>query len=257
MTELSNDIRRASKSLTKLEKASTTWDFKSFDRICADFEREMSGLATSWQSSLSEKKKEVDNERRRLESRSYRQMLEEALREAELPLEGEFPEYDVSPFRLEVDIENEVVRLRCGRRVEKMTALAPAALAQWVQKRYTKMVARRFNSERFFKDLLSAYRFANRLVYSKAKGQELWGRPVALQLLYELLTLRGEGRRDYPKEQFIYDLARLREAGLSFGEYTIEFGSVHGEESRAFLVRDVTTGREDRFSSLTIYRKED
>jgi len=256
MTELSNDIRRASKSLTKLEKASTTCDFKSFDRLCADFERQMSELATSWQSSLSRTKEEVQKKRRRLESLCYSRSLEEALRGVGLPLEGEFPDYDLSPFRLEVDIESEVVWLRCGRRVQKTTALAPAAVAQWVHKRYTRMVARRFNSQAFFKDLLSAYRIANRLAYSKRKGQEQWGRPVPLQQLYDFLTLRRDSRRDYPKEHFVYDLARLREAGLTFGQYNLEFGFSR-DQGRAFVLRDVTTGREDRFSSLTIYRKED
>ena len=256
MTELSNCIRRVSRTLTKLEKASSTWDFKSFDRICTAFEDEMSKLATSWQSSLSPTKKEVQNQRRGLVTPSYREKLEQAFGKASLPLQGEYPRYDLIPFSLQVDIENEVVCLKCGRRVERTTSLAPEAIVGWVQKRYKGMVGRRFNSKGFFKDVLCAYRIANRLAYSKGKGQEQWGRPVPLQQLYELLTLRGEGRSDYPKEHFVYDLTRLREAGLTFDPYKLEFGFTR-DQPRAFIIRDLETGREDRFGSLTVHRKED
>lgn len=226
--ELSHCIRRAAKALAKLEKAQQSWDFKSFDQCRTTIATEMHLLASIWEGQIAQGYEELQKNRARLDSESYRQELEGALGACEIPFEGGFPSYTTGPFTLQVDPGDGVVRLRFGRRVEKTSSLDPATIARWVQKHYDGVVNRPFNSEKFHRDLLSSYEVGNRLAYHSEKGQVLWGQPVSLEQMYQLLTLRNEVRQEYRTQHFLYDLARLRKEGLTYGKYRLEFGFVRG-----------------------------
>jgi len=191
-----------------------------------------------------------------LTSENYRQELENALLEAGLSFEANFPVYRIPPFELQLDFEKKVVHLRLGRSAQKAGLFEPRGLAEWVKKHHHSVVKRRFNAHRFFRDLLSAYQVGNRLTYGTDKRLEiLWGRAVALKQIYELLTLRAETRAEYPEVHFVYDLAQLRATGLTYDEYSLEFGYTRSVK-RSFVIPDLSSRREERFSTLTIYRKE-
>lgn len=138
-----------------------------------------------------------------------------------------------------------------GRSTEKTGVFEPAALAAWVKSHYDKIARRSFNARRFFRELRAAYEVANRLQY----GKLLWGKAVSLKKIYELLTLRSETRGEYLEAHFVYDLARLRDEGLTYDSDSLEFGNTRNPKS-SYLIPHLCSGREEQFSTLTIHRKE-
>ena len=101
------------------------------------------------------------------------------------------------------------------------------------------------------KDLLQAYKFANKMAYREE--DVIWGRAVGLDVIYELLTVKQSARQEYPKPLFVYNLGRLKEQfDLTHDGYRLELGFARNQ-SRALLVVD-SQGRESRLSSLTVYK---
>jgi hypothetical protein len=253
--DLLDRVKRAGNLLAKLGKAREGWDFEAFASLSRAFRDEISHLPGSWEEFLTETEGLLKRREGQVVSDDYRGELSKALQAAGIPYEGEFPEYEIAPFRLVVAVEERIVRLILGRRVQTSTAFAPDVVARWVQEQYERLVKRPFNSQRFYRGLVQAYEVAAGLAYGRERGRKPWGRPVPLERLYELFTLRAESRKEYPREHFVYDLARLRQAGLKYGADTLEFGFSR-DQRRAYIVRDLSSGRVDRFSSLTIHRQE-
>jgi hypothetical protein len=115
-----------------------------------------------------------------------------------LPLQGDFPEYEAFPLKIAVDLVAEQATI--GRR--KTTTLEPLALMREVQARHQALHRSNFNAKRFMRSLVEAYDLLKQA--GKAKGMD-----VSLSAVYELLTLRG-GTGDYTKEEFAFDIYRLR-----------------------------------------------
>lgn len=177
--------------------------------------------------------------------------MEQALREAGVPLQGKFPQYEFPPFKLFLAVEDREAKLSIGRKHEKTTVLHPKTLAAWVTKRYQQVTRKKFDVQGFMKELLSAYKFANKAAYREE--EVLWGRAVGLDVIYELLTIKRAARQDYPKPLFVYELGRLKEQfDLTMDDYRFELGFARNQ-SRALVIVD-SQGRESRLSSLTIYK---
>ena len=254
--ELLQACSRAAKALAKLEKASETWDFNSFEKGKSALAEEMSRLL-DWEKQVAKMEAHLRDKEAVLSSDTYQQELEDALREVSLFFEPNFPVYRIPPFELRLVFDEKLVHLRLGRSTQKTGLFEPPALAKWVKKQYTSIVKRPFKARQFFSDLLSAYRVGNCMIYGAEKGQDvLWGRAVALKQIYELLTLRAETRAEYRKEHFVYDLARLRASGLTYDEYSVEFGYTKNQKG-SFILPDLSSGREERFSTLTIYHNKE
>lgn len=249
------DFSQAAKTLEKLKKAGENWDFKSFEQNRTTLIEEMERLQ-KWQELVEDVGSHLRERKVTLSLETYRQELESALKEAELPLKGNFPHYSIIPFELELVLEEEIVFLRLGRKIEKTGFFEPHALSEWVKKRYTAIVKSSFNAKSFFRDLRAAYEIGNRLTYGTLGGTKvLWGRAVDLKQIYRLLTLRQENRREYSQARFVYDLARLRAQGLIYDEYRVEFGYTK-TAGGSFLIPNLATFEEERFSTVTIYYRE-
>src|SRR5206468_4080579 len=99
------------KRSTALGKALDTWDVKGCDKALQTYATGMEALANGWQDECEAAAEEIQGIRAWLADPQYAQALEAALREAEAPLEGDWPEYAVGPYRLEVDIDKAEARL--------------------------------------------------------------------------------------------------------------------------------------------------
>ncbi|MBU6428563.1 MAG: hypothetical protein KGR26_06120, partial [Cyanobacteria bacterium REEB65] len=177
--------------------------------------------------------------------------VEAALRTSGVPWQraGE-REYEFPPFKL--TLQDGYARLALGRKSERTTSLAPKELAAWVAKRYDRVGNSRFDAQAFKKELLAAYQIANRAKYG---GAIQWGNSVELTLIYDLLTLRQAARQDYPRQLFLFDLARLREEpDLQHDGHRFEFGFARGQD-KVFAVID-RQGREVRLGSLILYDRQ-
>ena len=126
--------------------------------------------------------------------------FEQALSLAEVPFAGRYPQYDVFPFYVKVDLKGgaAVINNRTGH------VLRPAALAKLVRAEWEKVHRAAFNDQQFLKALYALY---DVLPKNLTRG-------VALRRAHELLTVRI-GTAAYPLRQFAFDLYRLRRTNMT------------------------------------------
>ena len=246
-------VNSISKSWHVLRQTQMTWNIKGARQNIDKLRLLLDGLADQWQSADNQISALISAIREQLESPAYASELEQELKSAGVPISGAFPQYFLPPFKMAVSVDNLEVRLSLGRKSERTSDLNPKQLAAWVAVRYKKVISRKFNAQAFMKDLLEAYQFANRITFL---GKEpIWGRAVSLMDLYDIMTVKATSRQDYPKQFFVFDLGLLKESPtMELDPYRFELGFAR-HQSRALVVVD-SSGRENHFSSLTIYRDE-
>lgn len=251
--ELSTLNKRVNKSLSKARKAIETWDLNTLEKALASIREDAKLRVVDYNEKLSEVAFGMQQKRDYLNSNTYAEMLEKSLKATGIPLNGEFPRYELIPFKLMIDTEQGFIRLSIGRKNQKTTVFAPSAVATWVAAKYKALMERKFDSKRFCKELLEAYKIGNKIAYGNA--EILWGRAVPLSLIYELLTVRRSARLEYPKEIFSYELGQLKEqVEIKYQNYKFDFGFAR-QQSNSLLITD-SQGRESRLSSLIIYEED-
>lgn len=250
LAEMDQWVRRVQKDWQSLQSAQQEWDLKKQAKLTENIALALQNLQAVGEKTLPLLSESQEKQKAEIDSPEYITEIENALNQAGVPLQGVFPNYEFPPFELNFLLAESQVYLKLGRQREKLTALEPKALAAWVAKRYKRITEKKFDAERFLKELLGCYKLANQL--SLREGEVLWGRAVPLDLIYDLLTLRQEARKEYPKTLFIYELARLKENfGLRYKEYEMELGFARNQ-GKSFTLVD-SHGRESRISSLAIY----
>lgn len=247
-------LKRLTSRWTSLKKSRSELDFKTAAQTLDEIEVNIKQLATSWSEHQTTIKDALQVEREFVLSDTYSPQVEQALRDAQVPIKGEFPNYEFPPFKLTFVREQDYVRLSMGRRSRQTKVFAPVALATWVAKEYERVINSKFNAERFCRELLSAYEMLNRL--NLQKDSVVWGHPVNLKEIYKLLTLKHSAKQDYSEALFIYDLARLKEQfDIYYSGYQFELVPSRDQSSGLLLVS--SKGQESRVSSLIIYDKND
>ena len=243
--------RQLYKNWLAVKKAKAVWDFRSLQKAQAAYADELQELARLWPEFQVQLEQETLADSEFVRSEAYGAAVEEALKAAGIPLQGSFPTYEFPPFKLTISVETQEAKLGMGRKLERSTALHPKTLSAWVSARYQAVAGKRFDAALFMRDLLNAYKAANKIAYREA--DVLWGRAVGLDAIYELLTLKQSARQEYPKALFVYNLARLKEQfDLTQDEYRLELGTARNQ-NKALLIVD-SQGRESHISSLTIYK---
>jgi hypothetical protein len=162
-------------------------------------------------------------------SEDYPQALESEFRRAGLEFEGAFPEYEIFPLTVRVNVDGESVRI--GRRT--VQTLDPRAVARAVQKDHRRLHGSSFNAPRFL-DALA-------LCYDALSGGQL-GSPVPLIDVYRLLSART-GATGYTRQEFAFDIYRVRrQSDLIVKGRTVEFS--HGKSGTQFPVPRTQGGAE-------------
>jgi hypothetical protein len=253
LLDLNATVNDLSRSWHVLKQTAATWNLKDALKHAERLGPLVGRLAVNWPMAEQELAKVSAGIREKLVSPDYATGLENEMRTAGIRFSGEFPVYDLPPFRLTVSLEDFEAKLALGRKSERTADLNPQQLAKWVGVRYKKVLSRKFNAMAFLKDLLEAYRVSNRLNY---RGKEItWGCAVPIMDLYEIMTLKQTARQDYPKQFFVFDLGLLKESSmLELNEFRFELGFARNQ-ARAIVVVD-SSGRESRISSLTVYKGE-
>lgn len=243
--------RQLYKNWLAVKKAKAVWDFRALQKAESAYATELDELAELWSEGQSQLAREVRADSDFVGSDAWRIEVEDALKAQGIPLQGSFPQYEFPPFKLTLAVDEQEAKLGLGRKLERTTALCPKTLAAWVSARYQAVAGKRFDAGSFMRDLLQAYKFANKMAFREE--DVLWGRAVGLDVIYELLTVKQSARQEYPKPLFVYNLGRLKEQfDLTHDGYRLELGFARNQ-SRALLVVD-SQGRESRLSSLTVYK---
>jgi hypothetical protein len=131
-----------------------------------------------------------------------RQMLA-ACQEKGVDVRGDFPVYEMFPYRVRLDTENQDIYLDR----KKIPCMRPQSFVSMVQTSQEKLNKASFNPVSFVSELADAYDLAL-LKMKKQPGTDLY-----LTSLYKFLTPMGRFRRDYDQQSFAFDLARLYNSG--------------------------------------------
>ena len=246
--------KQMAKNWVVAKKSKNVWDFKNFEKARLAYGEGVDELLLQWPDYEKALAGDVETDRAYVQSAEYQQAVSEALQGEGIPLQGDFPQYEFPPFKLVIGVADMEVKLSMGKKQEKTTMMHPKPLAAWVGRHYQAVVGKKLDVTTLMRDLLNAYKFANKAAYRE--GDVLWGRAVGLDVIYDLLTLKKSFRQEYPKPLFVFQLGQLKEQfDLTLDEYRFELGYARNQEKAMVLVD--SKGRESRMSSLTIHKVEE
>jgi len=134
-----------------------------------------------------------------IESGLFASQLLEQCREAGIDVIGEFPVYEMFPYRVRISVEEEAVYLDR----KKYALLRPKSLVALIKRSQEKLYKASFNAASFANELAAAYDLAELAGPKKAGGD------VYLTTLYKFLVPMARSRKEYDQQSYAFDIARL------------------------------------------------
>lgn len=126
------------------------------------------------------------------------QMLEQCGR-LNVDVRGEYPVYEMFPYRVRIDAENQDLYLDR----KKIQCMRPVSFVQTVKAGQEKLMKASFNAQSFVNELADAYDLAV-MKANKAPDADIY-----LTSLYKFLAPMSRFRKDYDQQSFSFDIARL------------------------------------------------
>ncbi|MCD8077663.1 MAG: hypothetical protein LUE63_04695 [Lachnospiraceae bacterium] len=133
------------------------------------------------------------------ESGDFASQVLDLCQEMELDVQGEFPVYEMFPYRVRIDVENQDVYLDRKR----IPCMRPSSFVKTVKAGQDKLKKASFNAQGFAAELADAYDLAVLKLRRKPESD------IYLTNLYKILAPMSRFRRDYDMQSFSYDIARL------------------------------------------------
>lgn len=134
-----------------------------------------------------------------LESGDFAQQMLSFCQAKGVDVTGEYPVYEMFPYRVRFDTENQDIYLDR----KKILSLRPQSFVQTVKAGQEKLMKANFNDVTFLGELADAYDTAL-MKMGKKQGYELY-----LNTLYKFLVPMARSRKEYDQQSFAFDLARL------------------------------------------------
>lgn len=128
--------------------------------------------------------------------------------EAGLDVKGEFPVYEIFPYRVKIDSDNQ--DLYVDRK--KVQCLRPQSFARDLKAGRDKLMKISFNAAAFAGELADAYDTA--LMWQGGGKPYSKDADCYLTSLYQYLAPMSRHRREYDKQSYAFDLARLYSSGV-------------------------------------------
>lgn len=139
------------------------------------------------------------DEKAYFDSGDFAGQLLECCRENGVDVTGEFPVYEMFPYRVRIDAENQDLFMNR----KKVACMRPSSFVSMVKAGQDKLSKVKFNADTFEKELASGYDLAL-LKQGKRIGTDIY-----LKNIYKLLVPMSRLKREYDEQTFAYDLARL------------------------------------------------
>lgn len=134
-----------------------------------------------------------------IESGLFASQFLEQCREAGIDVIGEFPVYEMFPYRVRISVEEEAVYLDR----KKYALLRPKSLVALIKSSQERLYKASFNAASFANELAAAYDLAELSNPKKAGGD------VYLTTLYKYLVPMARSRKEYDQQSYAFDIARL------------------------------------------------
>ncbi len=179
-----------------------------------------------------------------IESGEWTNQMLEYGKQAKIDIQGSFPIYEMFPFKVRVDSENQDIYIDR----KKASYLRPSFFIDKIATMQAKLNKASFNAVKFATELANCY---DRYLIIKGKNSEA---DVYLLDLYKLLVPMGRFKTDYNKQAFAFDIARLRRAGeimLKDGR-KVQLGFSRNEKKAIRVLND--SGLEEFFSTIMFYK---
>lgn len=138
------------------------------------------------------------------ESGEFAEQMLAACEEKGVDVLGDAPVYEMFPYRVRVDAENQDLWLDR----KKVQCMRPGSFAEMVRSGQEKLNKAPFNALTFVSELSDAYDLA---VLKLKKQPES---DIYLTSLYKFLAPMSRFRKDYDQQSFAFDLARLLISGI-------------------------------------------
>ena len=252
ISALDTNIKQVTKLWQKIKKLHSEWDINNIKSTLESYNLELNQLNTNNTSGNSFLSEKIDTISKHIGSTEYITDLESLLKKYGIPFIGEFPEYDIPPYRLSISKENMEARLFFGRKSEKITSMNPENISNWINIKYKKITGKKFDINVFMKELFDAYQYINKITFRNK--DTIWGKAIKLTEIYGLLTLKRSTKQEYPAQVYQFELGLLKEnLNLSFNDYRFEFGFAR-DINKAIAIID-SSGKVNYVSSLTIYKE--
>lgn len=194
-------VKESLASLQKLFKAilreTESGDIKSFIKDLNAMAESSAALASSLEG-IKDTVKAFDA-KAYFESGDFAEQMLAACQEKGVDVRGDFPVYEMFPYRVKLDTENQDVYLDR----KKVQCMRPQSFVDIVRNGQEKLNKASFNAATFVNELADAYDIA---VLKQNKNPEA---DIYLTSLYKFLAPMGRFRKDYDQQSFAFDLARL------------------------------------------------
>lgn len=239
--EMKEKINAVQKLHKAIAKEMENGDLKSFRRDIALLE-----AAVAEESRILKDMKELESgfdAREYFEDGEFVTQMLEACGELGVDVKGEFPVYEMFPYKVKIDAENQDLYLDR----KKVQCMRPQSFAKQVKAGQDKLVKASFNALTFANELADVYDLA----LLKMKKQP--GADIYLVNLYKYLAPMGRFRRDYDQQSYAFDLARLYAAGIEEVKdgRRIQFGPSR-VGNKAIRILD-SEGREEYLATIRFF----
>ncbi len=239
--ELKEKLGAAQSLLKKADRESGAGDLKGFARDLEGLDE----LVRAQAQCLAALREAVDafDAKAYFENGDFETQLLRCCAESGVDVTGTFPVYEMFPYRVRLDAENQEVYVN----KKKLACMRPASLAATVKAMQEKQGRGAFNERAFAGELCDAYDLA-RMKEGKRAGADIY-----LATIYKFLTPMSRSRKDYDQNSFAFDLSRLYISGLEETKSgrRFQFGTSR-VSSKAFRILD-GEGREQFLSTICFY----
>lgn len=205
--ELKDKVNSVQKSFKTSSKNMENGDLKSWARDINAFKnslQEADLLLNRMQESI-----EGFDVRNYVESGEFHKQLISNCEALSVDVKGDFPNYEMFPFRVRMDAEN--LDMYLDRK--KVQCMRPLAFVQMVKALRDRLLKASFDPSDFISELATAYDLAL-LKQNQGKAISASSSDIYLKSLYNFLTPMKRFRKDYDQQSFAFDLARLYASGV-------------------------------------------
>ena len=209
--ELKDKIKIQQKLFKSLSKSMEKGDLKSWNKNLVA----MRTFLKEQETLLEEMQTQVDDFgiRAYVENGDFVEQLLDCCARLEVDVKGDYPTYEMFPFRVRIDSDN--LDLYLDRK--RVQCLRPLAFVQEVKAGRDRLLKAAFDPRGFVKELAAAY---DLMRLKQHQGQSAISKvgDVYLKSLYNALTPMRRFRKDYDLQSFAFDLARLYASELRSAE---------------------------------------
>jgi hypothetical protein len=195
-------LAAAQRNFRNLRKNSEAGDLKSFAKDMQLLEENIAEQ-TALLAELKSKAEAFDT-KEYMEGGDFARQVEYELKRLEVDVKGDFPAYEIFPYKVRVDIDNQDIYVDR----KKVQCVRPSGFARKIKADRDRLFRGGFNANDFINELCAVYDFAI-AIKNKNKVNAPEDAAIYLRDLYDFLAPMRRFRKDYDMQAFAFDLSRL------------------------------------------------